>query len=58
MTYRQIWRKARRGAYPVSVRGWARAWVDLIDATPGLDLALSRGQFAPSAQPWPEVIES
>jgi hypothetical protein len=49
MTYRTIWRKARAGRYPLSLRGWVMALGDLIDATPGMDLALGRGQFRPGA---------
>jgi hypothetical protein len=57
MTYRIVWRNARRGAYPLTLRGWARVFGDLIDSTPGLDFYLQRGQFAPRNQPWPEAIE-
>jgi hypothetical protein len=47
MTYRAIWRKARAGRYPLSLRGWVTAFGDLLDATPGMDLVLARGQFRP-----------
>lgn len=49
MTYRQAWRKARAGRYPMTLRGLARAFLDLVDATPGMDLVLGRGQFRPGS---------
>lgn len=33
MTYRAVWRKARKGVYPQSPRGVLRAWADLVRAS-------------------------
>lgn len=33
MTYRDVWTKAREGAYPQSPRGAYRCWRDLIQAS-------------------------